>query len=233
MLGIDLATALLIAGIIVLCATTAITALALPSFEEMKTDKVTFARATAVMHRESNPFNARRLSQDHGGRVVVQNPPELPLTAAQMDAVYDLPYQRRAHPSYAEPIPAETMMRTSVTIMRGCFGGCTFCSITEHEGRIIQNRSEESILEEVEKIRDTAPGFTGVISDLGGRMQRVDRALVSLDALELEIVEQQSELRDTDIEEAITRLANLQITYEAAMLANSKILNFTLTDYLR
>ena len=117
----------------------------------------------------ANPGNARPLVQRHGDRDLWLNPPPIPLTSDEMDAVYDLPYARAPHPSYGErKIPAWDMIKFSVTIMRGCFGGCTFCSITEHEGRIIQNRSEGSILREIEKIRDKTPGFTGVISDIGG-----------------------------------------------------------------
>jgi uncharacterized radical SAM protein YgiQ len=97
------------------------------------------------------------------------NPPPIPLETDELDAVFELPYQRRPHPSYGDAkIPAFEMIQHSVNIMRGCFGGCTFCSITEHEGRIIQNRSEDSIIREIEAIRDTSPAFTGVISDLGG-----------------------------------------------------------------
>ncbi len=126
-------------------------------------------RASRVLHRESNPGNARPLVQRHGDRDLWLNPPPIPLTSDEMDAVYDLPYARAPHPSYGEvKIPAWDMIKFSVTIMRGCFGGCTFCSITEHEGRIIQNRSEGSILREIELIRDKTPGFTGVISDIGG-----------------------------------------------------------------
>jgi uncharacterized radical SAM protein YgiQ len=139
----------------------------LPSFEAVRTDKVAFARAAMQIHVESNPLNARQLLQRHGERLLVQNPPQLPLSTAQMDAIYDLPYQRRAHPRHEEPIPAEQMMRTSVTIMRGCFGGCTFCSITTHQGRIIQSRSEGSVVREVERIA-AAEGSTGVVSDIGG-----------------------------------------------------------------
>jgi len=139
----------------------------LPSFEATRDDKVAFARATRTVHLESNPRNARRLTQPHGDRLLVQNPPGLPLSEAEMDAVYDLPYARRAHPSYDQAIPALEMMRTSVTMMRGCFGGCTFCSITNHQGRIIQSRSERSVLAEVEKI--AADGASrGQVSDLGG-----------------------------------------------------------------
>ena len=141
----------------------------LPSFEQVKDDPVLYAHASRVMHLESNPGNARALVQAHGERDVWLNPPPLPLTMEEMDGVYGLPYARAPHPAYrGERIPAWEMIRFSVNIMRGCFGGCTFCSITEHEGRIIQSRSEPSILREIEEIRDHVEGFTGVISDLGG-----------------------------------------------------------------
>ncbi|MDR3220459.1 MAG: YgiQ family radical SAM protein [Candidatus Accumulibacter sp.] len=141
----------------------------LPSFEQVKDDPVLYAHASRVFHLESNPGNARALAQAHGDRDVWLNPPPIPLTTPEIDGVYGLPYQRRPHPSYADAkIPAYEMIRFSISILRGCFGGCTFCSITEHEGRVIQNRSEESILREIEDIRDKTPGFTGVISDLGG-----------------------------------------------------------------
>ena len=141
----------------------------LPSFEQARDDPVLYAHASRILHLESNPGNARALVQRHGSRDVWLNPPPLPLATADMDRIYELPYARRPHPSYGEAkIPAYEMIRFSVTIQRGCFGGCTFCSITEHEGRIIQNRSEDSIVREIETIRDTVPGFTGVISDLGG-----------------------------------------------------------------
>jgi uncharacterized radical SAM protein YgiQ len=141
----------------------------LPSFEQVEQDPEAYARASRVLHRESNPGNARPLVQRHGDRDLWLNAPPIPLTTAEMDAVYDLPYARAPHPSYGDAkIPAWDMIRFSVTIMRGCFGGCTFCSITEHEGRIIQSRSEASILQEIERIRDRTPGFTGVISDIGG-----------------------------------------------------------------
>ena len=122
---------------------------------------------TALHHYETSPFNGRRLTQLHGDRMLVQNPPWLPLADDEMDAIYGLPYQRRAHPSYEAPIPAERMIRDSVTIMRGCFGGCTFCSITMHQGRTIQQRSEASIISEVERVA-ADPEFKGTISDLGG-----------------------------------------------------------------
>ena len=153
----------------------------LPSYEQVKSDPVLYAHANRVLHLETNPGNARALVQAHGegrtARDVWINPPPIPLTTAEMDHVFDLPYARSPHPSYADAkgghdgetkIPAWEMIRFSVNIMRGCFGGCTFCSITEHEGRIIQSRSEDSILREIEDIRDKVPGFTGVVSDLGG-----------------------------------------------------------------
>lgn len=153
----------------------------LPSYEQVKSDAVLYAHANRVLHLETNPGNARALVQAHGeghtARDVWINPPPIPLTTAEMDHVFDLPYARSPHPRYADEhgshdgatkIPAWEMIRFSVNIMRGCFGGCTFCSITEHEGRIIQSRSEESIIREIEEIRDKVPGFTGTISDLGG-----------------------------------------------------------------
>lgn len=157
------------------------TVIRLPSYEQVRSDPVLYAHANRVLHVEANPGNARALVQAHGegalARDVWINPPPIPLTTAEMDHVFDLPYARSPHPAYADEngghdgptkIPAWEMIRFSVNIMRGCFGGCTFCSITEHEGRIIQSRSEESIIREVEDIRDKVEGFTGVISDLGG-----------------------------------------------------------------
>jgi uncharacterized radical SAM protein YgiQ len=141
----------------------------LPAYEAVKDDPVRYAEASRAFHLESNPGNARALVQAHGDRAVWLNPPPLPLSTAEMDHIYGLPYARAPHPTYGDArIPAWEMIRHSINIMRGCFGGCTFCSITEHEGRIIQSRSEESILKEVEAIRYKTPGFTGVISDLGG-----------------------------------------------------------------
>ena len=149
------------------------TSIRLPSYEQVSEDPVLYAHASRTFHLESNPGNARALVQAHGigpsKRDVWLNPPPLPLSTPEMDYVYGLPYARAPHPSYGTAkIPAWEMIRYSVNIMRGCFGGCTFCSITEHEGRIIQSRSEESILHEIKEIRDKTPGFTGVISDLGG-----------------------------------------------------------------
>ena len=149
------------------------TAIRLPSYEQVRDDPVLYAHASRSFHLESNPGNARALIQAHGEgasrRDVWLNPPPLPLSTEEMDHVFGLPYARAPHPSYGDAkIPAWEMIRFSINIMRGCFGGCTFCSITEHEGRIIQSRSEASILHEIEQIRDRTPGFTGVISDLGG-----------------------------------------------------------------
>ncbi len=149
------------------------TVIRLPSYEQVQADPVLYAHASRTLHLESNPGNARALVQAHGDgagcRDVWINPPPIPLSTAEMDHVYGLSYQRRPHPAYGEAkIPAYEMIRFSISIMRGCFGGCTFCSITEHEGRLIQSRSEASVLHEIEEIRDKTPGFTGIISDLGG-----------------------------------------------------------------
>ena len=141
----------------------------MPSCEQVAADPVLYAHASRILHLESNPGNARALVQRHGDLELWLNPPPIPLTTAEIDWVYERPYRRQPHPSYGESlIPAYKMIRFSVAIQRGCFGGCSFCSITEHEGRIIQSRSERSVIREVEAIRDQAPGFTGVISDLGG-----------------------------------------------------------------
>ena len=145
------------------------TVIRLPGYEPVKSDPLLYAHASRLLHLETNPGNARVLIQRHGDRDVWLNPPPIPLTTGEFDAVFDLPYARAPHPVYGDArIPAWEMIRFSVNIMRGCFGGCTFCSITEHEGRIIQSRSETSVLREIEEIRDKTPGFTGVISDLGG-----------------------------------------------------------------
>ena len=176
----------------------------LPSYEQVRSDPVLYAHANRVLHLETNPGNARALVQAHGGglagngdqrlaRDVWITPPPIPLTTAEMDFVFDLPYARSPHPSYADAngshdhatkIPAWEMIRFSVNIMRGCFGGCTFCSITEHEGRIIQSRSEDSVIKEVEAIRDSVKGFTGTISDLGGPTANMYR--IGCKSLEIE-----------------------------------------------
>jgi uncharacterized radical SAM protein YgiQ len=141
----------------------------MPAYESLVNDPILYAHASRILHVESNPGNARALVQRHGDKDVWLNPPPIPLTTKEMDGVYEFPYKRLPHPSYGKAkIPAYEMIRFSIAIQRGCFGGCTFCSITEHEGRIIQSRSENSVIREIETIRDSVPGFTGVISDLGG-----------------------------------------------------------------
>jgi uncharacterized radical SAM protein YgiQ len=142
----------------------------LPTFEEVKSDKHRYALASRLLHYETNPYNARPLLQrDHQkGAGVYFNPPALPLETREMDELYDLPFNRAPHPRYGEErIPAFETVKHSLVIMRGCFGGCTFCSITEHEGRVIQNRSSESVLRELRILR-RMPDFRGVVSDVGG-----------------------------------------------------------------
>jgi uncharacterized radical SAM protein YgiQ len=139
----------------------------LPNFEQVAAEKPTFAEATRIIHNETNPYNAKRLVQYHDRQAVVANPPPFPISQASMDAIYTLPYTRLPHPSYTEPIPAFGMIKDSVTIMRGCFGGCTFCSITTHQGRIIQSRSKQSVLSEIETMA-ADPKFKGTVSDIGG-----------------------------------------------------------------
>ena len=157
----------------------------LPAYEEVAHNPVMYAHASRVLHLESNPGNARALIQRHGDREVWLNPPPIPLSTKEMDYIYDLPYARKPHPAYkGARIPAWEMIRFSVNIMRGCFGGCTFCSITEHEGRIIQSRSEQSILHEIEEIRDKVEGFTGIISDLGGPTANMYRMACKSEAIE-------------------------------------------------
>jgi uncharacterized radical SAM protein YgiQ len=157
----------------------------MPSFEQVSSDAVLYAHASRILHLESNPGNARALVQRHGNVDVWLNPPPIPLTTKEMDWVYERPYQRKPHPAYGDAnIPAYKMIRFSIAIQRGCFGGCTFCSITEHEGRIIQSRSEDSIVREVEQVRDTVPGFTGVISDLGGPTANMYRLACKSSAIE-------------------------------------------------
>lgn len=144
--------------------------LVLPSFEDVRSDKRKYALASRTLHYETNPHNARPLLQrdrwDLGG--VYFNPPAMPLDTATMDELYDLPFNRAPHPMYADaPVPAFETVKNSLVIMRGCFGGCTFCSITEHEGRVIQNRSADSVLRELRTMRRQG-GWNGVLSDLGG-----------------------------------------------------------------
>jgi len=157
----------------------------LPAFEDLKDDPVLYAHASRLMHLETNPGNARALVQRHGNRDVWLNPPPIPLETSELDAVFDLSYSRRPHSSYGDAsIPAYEMIKNSVNIMRGCFGGCTFCSITEHEGRIIQSRSEDSIIREIEAIKEKTPGFTGTISDLGGPTANMYRLACKSKAIE-------------------------------------------------
>jgi len=157
----------------------------LPAYEVVRDDPVLYAHASRTLHLETNPGNARALVQRHGQREIWLNPPALPLSTDELDRTFEHPYLRRPHPDYADArIPAYEMIRFSVNIMRGCFGGCTFCSITEHEGRIIQNRSEDSIIREIESIRDHTPGFTGVISDLGGPTANMYRLACRSPAIE-------------------------------------------------
>ena len=139
----------------------------LPGFEAVKSSKDDFLTMARMVHRETSPFNAKTLVQRHGARAVVVTPPQLPVDSERMDFYYGLPYTRRPHPSYAAAIPAWEMIKDSVTIMRGCFGGCTFCSITAHQGRTIQSRSERSVLEEL-KSMSADERFKGVVSDIGG-----------------------------------------------------------------
>ena len=161
------------------------TVLRLPSFNDVQRDPVLYAHANRVLHLETNPGNARALVQNQGGRKVWFNPPPIPLTTEEMDYVFGFDYARVPHPAYGGArIPAYEMIRFSVNIMRGCFGGCTFCSITEHEGRIIQNRSQGSILREIEAMRDKVPGFTGVVSDLGGPTANMYRIACKSKAIE-------------------------------------------------
>ena len=160
------------------------TVIKIPSFEQVSSSKPLYAHTSRVFHLETNPGNARALAQAHGKRIVWLNPPPIPLTTEELDQVFELPFARQPHSSYANArIPAWEMIRHSVNIMRGCFGGCTFCSITEHEGRIIQSRSEDSIIKEIKAIRDSDPDFKGHISDVGGptanmyRMQCKSKAI--------------------------------------------------------
>ncbi len=145
------------------------TVIRLPPYDRVVADPILYAHTSRVFHMETNPGNARALMQRHDKRYIWLNPPPYPLATEELDKLYELPYTRKPHPSYKDAkLPAWEMIRFSISIMRGCFGGCTFCSITEHEGRIIQSRSEDSVIREIETIRDTVPGFTGNISDLGG-----------------------------------------------------------------
>ncbi len=140
----------------------------LPSYEEITTSKEAFAKMARAFQFETNAHNGRALLQVHDREAVYFNAPALPLDESDMDGLYDLPFTRTPHPSYSgERIPAYETIKHSIVTMRGCFGGCTFCSITEHEGRIIQSRSEASVLREVREL-SRMEGFSGVITDVGG-----------------------------------------------------------------
>ena len=141
--------------------------LTIPSYEEVRDDKKKFAKAAYFIEYEASPYNGKRLVQYHGSKAVVINPPSLPLSTEELDSIYELPFTKEQHPSYAKRIPAADMIRFSVASTRGCFGGCSFCAITLHQGRIVQSRSEESLLKEVGKLPEV-PGFKGIVSDIGG-----------------------------------------------------------------
>ncbi len=157
----------------------------LPSYDQVVADPVIYAHASRIFHLETNPGNARVLVQQHGKRDVWLNPPPIPLETDELDRLYEFPYTRMPHSAYGKAKnPAWEMIRFSIPIMRGCFGGCTFCSITEHEGRIIQSRSESSVVREIETIRDSVPSFTGTISDLGGPTSNMYRMRCESSAIE-------------------------------------------------
>jgi len=137
------------------------------SFEDVARDKRMYADASKVIHLSQNPWSAKTLLQKHGARFLKVNPPALPLSTQELDAVYDLPFTRLPHPSHKGKIPAWEMIRFSVTAMRGCFGGCSFCALTVHQGKTIQSRSVRSIVMETGKIAGSE-GFTGYVSDIGG-----------------------------------------------------------------
>ncbi|MBI5186174.1 MAG: YgiQ family radical SAM protein [Nitrospinae bacterium] len=142
-------------------------AVTLPSYEEVSVNKIKYARASCIIHDHQNPWSGKTLVQKHGNRYVRVNPPALPLTTKELDAVHALPFTREPHPSYKERVPAFEMIRFSVTAMRGCFGGCAFCALTVHQGKAIQSRSVKSVEEEVKQIT-RMKGFTGYVSDVGG-----------------------------------------------------------------
>lgn len=139
----------------------------IPSFEDVSADRAKFAEAFRLVSGEMNPYNAKTIVQRHGDRWLACNPPAMPLSEQELDAVYALPFMKAPHPSYKEPIPAYEQIKASITTHRGCFGGCSFCAITHHQGKLIQSRSEQSVLEEVRRLAQT-PWFRGSISDVGG-----------------------------------------------------------------
>ncbi len=139
----------------------------LPSYEAVAEDTAAFGEAFRLAAGELNPYAARPLLQAHGARWLLVNPPPLPLEQAELDRIYGLPFQRRPHPAYNEPIPAFEQIRHSVTSHRGCCGGCAFCAIAQHQGKFIQSRSAHSICREVEQLT-REQGFRGTVSDVGG-----------------------------------------------------------------
>lgn len=141
--------------------------IALPSFEDAKKDPAAFNRLTVLMYRESNPHCGKTLIQRTAGRAIVQNPPGEPLDSAGLDRLYELPFQHAAHPCYRKPIPALASIAGSITVNRGCSGGCSFCALTIHQGKDVVSRSEASVMREAKEMRNR-PGFKGIISDLGG-----------------------------------------------------------------
>ena len=157
----------------------------LPSYREVKSNMAAFSEMSGAFQKETNPGNGRPILQAHESEAIYLNPPAEPLDTGLMDELYDLPFARAPHPSYRERIPAFETVKHSVVTMRGCFGGCSFCSITEHEGRVIQSRSAESVLREVRALRRMGD-FRGIISDVGGptanmyqmkcRSERIEKA---------------------------------------------------------
>ncbi len=141
--------------------------LVIPGFAEVSTDKRKYAQAFALHYQEQDPFHGRAVVQPHPKTVIIQNPPARPLRTEELDRIYELPFAREAHPSYREPIPALEPVRFSITSHRGCFGSCSFCALTHHQGRIVQSRSEDSILREATRLTKMK-GFHGIISDVGG-----------------------------------------------------------------
>jgi uncharacterized radical SAM protein YgiQ len=139
----------------------------MPPLKDVKSDGDAFNRATMLMYRESNPHCGKTLIQQHGTRWVVQNPPARPLTTPELDRVHELPYAYAAHPCYRAPVPALQSIQGSISVNRGCSGGCSFCALTIHQGKDVVSRSKESVMREVEALKDR-PGFNGIISDLGG-----------------------------------------------------------------
>jgi uncharacterized radical SAM protein YgiQ len=153
--------------------------LVLPSYSEVAGDKEAYARAFALHYHEQDPFRGRPVAQVHPKAVIIQSPPAKPLTPDELDHIYELPFTRKAHPSYRLAVPALEPVRFSVTGHRGCFGGCSFCALTHHQGRIVQSRSMDSIQREVEAMT-RMPGFNGIVQDVGGPTANMYGAQCSL-----------------------------------------------------